>query len=153
MEKKFRNVRLIILEEFLTAGAAFFNYFNYVLSEVSETGGDFGGLDIILCADYSQVPPPAQVSLLADPSLHSGFVGQGIDLYRQFTKVCILKSSYRQRNDREVNNLLLGIRRKQVLESDLDLLNSRRACVPSYQELKGFKEATYFPQKRSFQST
>jgi hypothetical protein len=144
---KFKNVKLIILEEFLTAGASLFNNFNLVLSEATETYRDFGGLDVLLCADYSQIPPPAQVSLLADPSLHHGFVGQGIDLYRQFTKVCILKTSYRQANDDRFNQLLLNIRRKAVTKSDIELLRTRRVCKLDKKELDTFTEATFiFPR-------
>jgi ATP-dependent DNA helicase PIF1 len=143
LEDKFEKVRLIILDEFLTAGAAIFNYLSLFLKIALGNKDEFGGLDLILVGDYSQIPPPAQISLISEPSLFSNFIGTGLKLYRNIEKVFFLKESIRSATDERFSKLLLNFRKKSVTDDDIELLNSRRLSSLCVDEQLVFSSATH----------
>ena len=90
-------------------------------------GGDepFGGLQVIMCGDFYQLPP-----INRSDSRQGGFVtnadvweGGGFD-------VCYLEQQYRQADDQDYTDTLNGIRAGKLMRSQLDALMARKDAVP-----------------------
>jgi len=123
--EKFKDVAVIILDEFLCCSSSLFAYLSDFLCTVRGNNEPFSGLHCILVGDFSQLSCVCQVPLTADPSLQKPYVAKGINLYSDFKDIFIFEQNCRQKEDLEFQKLLLHIRRKKVTEKDLNVLRSR----------------------------
>jgi ATP-dependent exoDNAse (exonuclease V) alpha subunit len=95
-----------------------------VLQQVREDSKPFGGIQVVLCGDFFQLPP-----INRRDSKSGGFI-YGSEVWRRnsFT-VCYLVEQYRQTNDSDYSAILNGIRAGQLKQSQLDALNARKIAV------------------------
>ncbi len=99
-----------------------------MVEEVTRTvrGGDrpFGGLQVILCGDFFQLPPVNRAD-----ARQGSFVTDSNVWLNNFFRVCYLEKQYRQSDDDEYHNILNGIRAGQLTRRQLDALTSRAGAV------------------------
>jgi ATP-dependent exoDNAse (exonuclease V) alpha subunit len=95
-----------------------------VLQQVREDSKPFGGIQVVLCGDFFQLPP-----INRRDSKSGGFIyGSEVWQRNSFT-VCYLVDQYRQINDTDYCAILNGIRAGQLNQSQLDALNARKIAV------------------------
>jgi ATP-dependent DNA helicase PIF1 len=81
----------------------------------------FGGIQIVLCGDFFQLPPVSRPDSRAGGFITSSNVWQ----QGNFT-VCYLQEQFRQAGDDVYTEILNGIRKGTLMRSQLNLLQSRR---------------------------
>lgn len=100
-----------------------------MVEEVTRTvrGGDkpFGGLQVILCGDFFQLPPVNR-----QDSRQGSFVTNSSVWLEGFFRVCYLEKQYRQTDDDDYTQILNGIRAGQLTRRQLDALQARTQAVP-----------------------
>ncbi len=89
-------------------------------------GGDrpFGGLQVVLCGDFFQLPPVNRRE-----GRQGGFVTNSTTWLNDFFTVCYLQKQYRQSNDDEYSAILNGIRAGQLTRRQLESLQARAQAV------------------------
>jgi len=93
----------------------------------SVRGGErpFGGLQVILCGDFFQLPPVNR----RDEAKQGGFItGSQTWQVMPFT-VCYLEEQHRQKSDQDYTDILNGIRAGVLKRSQLDMLQARTEAV------------------------
>lgn len=91
-----------------------------ILRLVREDTKPFGGLQVILCGDFFQLPPVNRRD-----SRQGSFVISSHSWQQNVFSVCYLEKQYRQSNDELYTQILNGIRAGVLTRSQLDALNAR----------------------------
>lgn len=94
------------------------------LRYVRESTEPFGGLQVILCGDFFQLPPVNR-----SDSRQGGFVTGSSAWQQGAFGVCYLEKQYRQTEDQEYVDILNGIRSGVLTRRQLDALQSRSGAV------------------------
>ncbi|MDB5186078.1 MAG: putative helicase [Candidatus Saccharibacteria bacterium] len=84
----------------------------------------FGGLQVILCGDFFQLPPVNRRD-----SKQGSFITSSNAWQNGAFDVCYLQQQYRQTDDQAYTDILNGIRAGVLMRSQLELLNSRAQAV------------------------
>lgn len=89
-------------------------------------GGDrpFGGLQVVLCGDFFQLPP-----INRREGRQGGFITSSQAWLHGAFDVCYLEEQFRQSGDEAYRDLLNGIRAGQLTRSQLDALQARTRAV------------------------
>jgi ATP-dependent DNA helicase PIF1 len=95
-----------------------------VLRMVRDNRDPFGGMQVILCGDFFQLPP---VNRSGDRT--GSFVTNSQAWRQNVFTVCYLKTQFRQRDDELYTDILNGIRAGVLTRSQLDALQSRAGGV------------------------
>lgn len=91
-----------------------------VLRLARESSEAFGGVQVILCGDFFQLPPVNRVG-----SRQGSFVISSSVWQRGIFEVCYLEKQYRQADDQNYTDILNGIRQGFLTRSQLDVLRAR----------------------------
>lgn len=95
-----------------------------MIEEIARTlrGGDrpFGGLQVVLCGDFFQLPPVNRSDARAGSFITNSSIWQSGPFL-----VCYLQDQYRQHNDVHYGAILNGIRAGQLTRSQLNALQAR----------------------------
>jgi len=85
-------------------------------------GGDrpFGGLQVVLCGDFFQLPPVNR-----QESKQGSFITASRAWQEGYFNVCYLEQQYRQTNDEDYVTILNGIRAGVLTRNQLDKLQNR----------------------------
>ncbi|MDQ3064787.1 MAG: PIF1 family DEAD/DEAH box helicase [bacterium] len=89
-------------------------------------GGDrpFGGLQVVVCGDFFQLPP-----INRRDSRQGSFITSSVTWQNGVFEVCYLERQYRQSEDDEYAAILNGIRGGRLTRSQMDSLQSRSNVV------------------------
>ncbi|MDO8592931.1 MAG: PIF1 family DEAD/DEAH box helicase, partial [bacterium] len=115
--ERIRNCRVLIIDEISMLDAVRLNLVDKVCRSVKNPFTPFGGLQIVLCGDFFQLPP---VDREKEPQLaydSSAWKNSGI-------KICYLEKQFRQ-EDLTFINILNKIRSNQAGENELNVLKTR----------------------------
>jgi len=91
-----------------------------ILRLVCENDAPFGGLQVILCGDFFQLPPVNR-----NDSRQGGFIISSAVWKQNVFSVCYLEKQYRQTNDESYTQILDGIRAGVLTRKQLDTLQAR----------------------------
>ncbi len=119
LSKRFSKVKVLIIDEVSMLHHFRFDLVNTVLRSMKGNPHPFGGVQIVLCGDFFQLPP---VSRQGEPESH--FIYRSESWKEAGFTVCYLTEQFRQK-DRTVLSILNEIRRGDVSEGSRDLLQSR----------------------------
>lgn len=95
-----------------------------ILRAIRENPEPFGGMQVILCGDFFQLPPVNR----RDSRMGSFVTSSKVWLQNVFT-VCYLQTQFRQRDDELYTEILNGIRAGEMRRSLLDALQARANAV------------------------
>lgn len=95
-----------------------------VLQVVRQDASPFGGLQVVLCGDFYQLPPVNRSG-----SKGGSFVTNSAVWQNQVFEVCYLHEQYRQADDEQYTRILNGIRAGKLLRSDLNSLMERTKAI------------------------
>jgi ATP-dependent exoDNAse (exonuclease V) alpha subunit len=119
LSKRFSKVKVLIIDEVSMLHHFRFDLVNTVLRNMKGNPHPFGGVQIVLCGDFFQLPP---VSRQGEPESH--FIYRSESWKEAGFTICYLTEQYRQKDD-TVLSILNEIRRGDVSEGSRDLLQSR----------------------------
>ena len=95
-----------------------------VLRHVRNNQQPFGGLQVVLCGDFFQLPPVSR----SDSRQGTFITNSNVWRSGNFA-VCYLEKQYRQEGDSEYRDILNGIRAGSLLRSQLDALRNRSQAI------------------------
>ncbi len=119
LTKRFDRVKVLIIDEVSMLHHFRFDLVNKVLQHMKGNAKPFGGVQVVLCGDFFQLPP---VSRLGEPETHFIYNSESWKEAR-FT-ICYLSEQHRQKDD-SVLSILNEIRKGDVSDGTRDLLQSR----------------------------
>jgi len=118
LKKRFKYARVLIIDEVSMLHHFRLDMVDNVCRAMKEDDRPFGGLQVVLCGDFFQLPPISHGPEKASFVYHSE-VWNNMDL-----KVCYLDEQYRQQ-DAELLNILNDIRSNKVTDATLNPLRQR----------------------------
>lgn len=120
-----RKARVLIIDEISMLHAKRLDLVNSVCKYIRKNDASFGGLQIILCGDFFQLPP---VSESEDPKSEFAFYSHAWE--EANLKVCYLDEQHRQW-DEEFLRVLNDIRSQDVSEGTFEKISTRlNAALP-----------------------
>ena len=119
-----RKAEVLVIDEISMLHDFRLDMVDQILRMVRGSAEPFGGVQVILCGDFFQLPPVNRRD-----SRQGSFVITS-DAWQQgaFT-VCYLEKQYRQTNDQDYTDILNGIRKGYLTRSQLDALRARTQGV------------------------
>jgi ATP-dependent exoDNAse (exonuclease V) alpha subunit len=96
-----------------------------ILRLVRESEIPFGGMQVILCGDFFQLPPVNRRD-----SRQGGFVISSEVWEQNVFSVCYLEKQYRQSKDEAYTQILNGIRAGVLTRNQLNALDARKRATP-----------------------
>lgn len=97
---------------------------NEALQKARANTDHFGGLQVILCGDFFQLPPVNR-----NDSRRGGFIHDSQIWQEGGFSVCYLMEQFRQADDMAYNDILNGIRSGELRRSQLDALEARKRAT------------------------
>lgn len=95
-----------------------------ILRTVRDNVEPFGGMQVVLCGDFFQLPPVNR-----SDSRQGSFVIASEAWQQGIFEVCYLQKQYRQTNDQDYTDILNGIRAGFLTRAQLDTLQGRTEAV------------------------
>lgn len=110
--KKIKNIEILIIDEVSMMSLELFNKLNFIFKNIRKNYKLFGGIQIIFCGDFFQLPPVDSVNFCFESE--------------EFNKLDViqLKTIFRQ-NDNVYKSLLNNIRVGKIKKSQVKLLESK----------------------------
>lgn len=119
LSKRFDRVKVLIIDEVSMLHHFRFDLVNKVLQAMKGKAAPFGGVQVVLCGDFFQLPP---VSRQGEPPTQ--FIYTSESWKEANLTICYLSEQFRQKDD-NVLSILNEIRRGDVSEGSRDMLMSR----------------------------
>jgi ATP-dependent DNA helicase PIF1 len=95
-----------------------------------ETDKPFGGIQVIFCGDFFQLPPIQENEYSGNAFITNSSAWQELE-----PDICYLKKQFRQQNDNDYAEILNGIRDGYLRPSQINQITSRLNHQPSAEEL------------------
>ncbi|NTW27059.1 MAG: AAA family ATPase [Candidatus Moranbacteria bacterium] len=119
-KQKFKNAKVLIIDEVSMLHAHQLDIVNAICKKFKEPFSPFGGLQVILCGDFFQLPPVAKYGQMAR------FVIESEAWEEMDPKICYLEEQHRQ-EDKQMLKILNDIRSRSCNQKTLDLIISRQS--------------------------
>ncbi len=130
LRNRFLHTKVLIIDEISMLHAHQLDIVNKILKTFKGNDLPFGGLQVILCGDFFQLPPVAKKDESSDFVVKS-------DAWEQMNiQICYLDEQFRQ-DDRSFLRVLNDIRNNEVTEMTVEYLSERLN-----KEIKGYARAT-----------
>lgn len=95
-----------------------------VLRSIRQHNDPFGGLQVVLCGDFFQLPPVNRAGGRA-----GSFVTNATIWHKNVFSVCYLEQQYRQKKDQAYTDILNGIRAGVLTRNQLAVLQGRQDAI------------------------
>ena len=126
LRKRFKETKVLIIDEVSMLHAHTLDLVDKVCRAFKDNDLSFGGIQVVLCGDFFQLPPVSKNDEEAC-FIHKSKVWQNMDL-----SICYLDEQYRQADD-QFAQILNAIREDKVTEEIKDILTTRfRKEVPMH---------------------
>jgi hypothetical protein len=135
MQQQFKDVHLVIIEEFSMVSCGMIYWIDRRMREIWPHHSDelFGGRDVYFTGDAAQLDPVVPSSLSTPiAKISNDIQRRGREIWTSIRTVCMLTSQNRGKSDPEWFDALRRLRQKVPTQADIDLFNSR--CLPSANE-------------------
>ena len=121
LQKHMEKTRVLVIDEISMLHARQLDLVNWVIRSFKENEEPFGGIQLVLCGDFFQLPPIGE----AQESSRDKFSFMSSSWLEANLSICYLTEQFRQ-SDSQFSDLLNEIRSGQVSRASIELLNSRR---------------------------
>ncbi len=118
-KNRFDSVKVLIIDEVSMLHAHQLDIVNTICKKFKEPFSPFGGLQVILCGDFFQLPPVTKYGQEAH------FVVESAAWEEMNPTVCYLEEQHRQ-EDKQMLKILNDIRARSCSEETVDLICSRQ---------------------------
>lgn len=119
LREHLENVKVLIIDEISMLHAKQFNLVNQVLKYFKGNHEPFGGIQIVVCGDFFQLPPVGK----SDETNRDKFCFMSSAWVEAKFKVCYITEQYRQGDD-PLNDILNAIRQQNIQPEHLQKLYS-----------------------------
>jgi nucleoside-triphosphatase THEP1 len=123
VKKKVEGAKVLIIDEVSMLHHFRFDMIDRVLRHIKKSDQPFGGLQVVLCGDFFQLPP---VSRLGEPEAR--FIYESDSWKKGKFAVCYLSENYRQSDD-VCLSILNEIRSGEISDSAREHLMSRHVVI------------------------
>lgn len=113
LKERFKKTSVLIIDEISMLSQEQFESLNLICQKLKKNERNFGGMQIILCGDFFQLPPVGK---------EDAFICESEVWQRTNFKVCYLEEQYRHL-DKKFVTILDSVRNNQVIGKTLELLN------------------------------
>jgi ATP-dependent DNA helicase PIF1 len=117
--KRFERTKVLIIDEVSMLHHVRLDMIEWICRQMKRNEKPFGGMQIILCGDFFQLPPVTRGEILESEYAFKAEVWQ----YAKFT-VCYLSEQHRQK-DKTYLSILNEIRDNKVTKKTIELLKTR----------------------------
>ena len=122
-QEEFEEINVLIIDEYTMMGAQMLCWVDTRLQLAKNNSTEFGGIKLILCGDPRQLPQvKAKVLWGTHTATEDRDVGYGIELYKSFKCVVVLKQSMRQENGSEFAQICNRIGDAKMISEDYNIL-------------------------------
>ena len=121
LQKHMERTRVLVIDEISMLHARQLDLVNRVIRSFKENEEPFGGIQLVLCGDFFQLPPIGE----AQESSRDKFSFMASSWLEANLSICYLTEQFRQ-SDSQFSDLLNEIRSGHVSRASIELLNSRR---------------------------
>lgn len=146
LKKRFLKTKVLIIDEISMLHAKRLDLVNEICQTFWENSNPFGGMQVIMCGDFFQLPPVTkkddhsvgQMSLTESSGQgeKTDFVTESRIWKEMKLQICYLEEQYRQ-NDRAYFRVLNDIRNREVTEMTYEYLSERLDV-----DIKGYARPT-----------
>lgn len=112
LKERFKNTSVLIIDEISMLSQEQFESLDLICQQLKKNKSPFGGMQIILCGDFFQLPPIGK---------EDSFVCESELWQKANLKICYLEEQYRHL-DKKFVNLLESVRKNEVTGKALELL-------------------------------
>ncbi|MCK5084863.1 MAG: AAA family ATPase, partial [Candidatus Pacebacteria bacterium] len=120
LRKRIKEAEILIIDEISMLDAARLDLLDQICKAAKEPFLSFGGLQIIMCGDFFQLPPVNAGGREGVEFAYKSLAWEQADV-----KVCYLNKKHRQQDDLEFVNILDSIRENEAGEDILNKLKIR----------------------------
>ena len=113
------NTNILVIDEISMLHDYQLNAVDKIIRTVRNNDSPFGGLQVVLCGDFFQLPP------IPENNEQSRFIIQSPSYINGIFKVCYFEECWRQNKDDPLITVLNAIRSNQLTDAYLDLLENR----------------------------
>ena len=117
--KRIQEASVLIIDEVSMLHAYQLDIIDEICRRVRTGLGPFGGLQVVLCGDFFQLPPVSKSKGSGD------FINLSKSWQQMDLNICYLKKQYRQKKDNALYQILDEIRNSNVSNESIELLNKR----------------------------
>jgi len=119
-KQRFTDTKVLIIDEISMLHAHQLDIVNAICKKFKEPFSPFGGLQVILCGDFFQLPP------VTGYGQQARFVIESEAWAEMNPKICYLEEQHRQ-EDKQMLKILNDIRNRSCNQKTLDLIISRQS--------------------------
>jgi len=123
LRERIQNAKVLIIDEVSMMSGVKLEMLDLVLQGIRESLEPFGGIQLILCGDFFQLPP------VAGGRGRAPYAFESVSWKRLNPMICYLDRPYRQ-NDPRLMSVLRAIRYRTISEEQVELLRSRWQVKP-----------------------
>lgn len=119
IKNKISEAKVLIIDEVSMLHHFRLDMIDRVLKHIKKNTEPFGGIQVVLCGDFFQLPP---VSRMGEPQAR--FIYHSLSWKEGNFVICYLQENYRQ-NDDKILEILNEMRGQNISKKSMDLLNKR----------------------------
>lgn len=123
LQVKYRDLKVVIIDEISMVGNSLFNFINLRLQEIKKCKLPFGGVHLIVVGDLFQLQPALDGWIFQNLNTEYGPLAD--NLWQKYFSLYELTQIMRQQNDLPFANLLNRLREGKHTQEDINLLNTR----------------------------
>lgn len=132
LRNRWKNVRVVLIDEISFVGATLFNFMNLRFQEIMGTTELFGGLHIITFGDLYQLAPVCGKWIFLHGKGATDVLGT--NLWREHFKYYELTEIMRQKDDKPFAEMLNRIRKGVIESKDMNILDQQISHIDLTQE-------------------
>ena len=135
--QKVKDMKVLVLDEVSMLSPEIFGAIDGVLKNIKQNKKVFGGIQVVLCGDFFQLPPVQKVKKIRRFAYHKD-LWEILDL-----KVCYLKQKFRQQKGEKLISILDEMRSGSVSEDSMTAFRGRYNKDPQKKGNKNIKLFTH----------
>jgi len=133
LQVKYRDLKVVIVDEISMVGNAMFNFINLRLQEIKRSKKPFGGVHMIVYGDLYQLQPVLDGWIFQN--LKSDYGALAVNLWQEYFALLELTQIMRQRDDLPFADLLNRLREGNHTQEDIAVLETRLLSRNNFQSL------------------
>lgn len=116
------NTEILIIDEVSMMSQYMFEMIDYIAKKIRRNNLPFGGIQLICCGDFYQLPPVYKNNMNESNNLNKNFCFESLLWKISFNKTLIFDDNFRQNNDPIFTEILKQIRNNNLNIDNIELL-------------------------------